>query len=110
LGVVSAGCAGWTVGVCDLVFAVRVVNPADDPRGPLDVARRFGDEALMRTMLAGPAGQQAQIATLLVRDGDRVLELTFRSLVPEPGSPEESRLHAAMAAFVDLAPAKFTSS
>ncbi|MFF3641335.1 hypothetical protein [Streptomyces sp. NPDC002564] len=107
---VYARCAAWTVRVGDQEFPVRVVNPADDPSGPLDVERRFGDEALMRTMLAGPAGQQARIATLLVRDGDRVLELTFRSLVPEPGSPEESRLHAAMAAFLDLAPAKFTSS
>lgn len=61
----------------------------------------------MRTMLAGPVGQRAQITTLLVRDGGRVLELTFRSLVAELDSPETSLLHIAMSRFLELAPAKF---
>ncbi|MGW6054257.1 hypothetical protein [Streptomyces sp. NPDC055189] len=104
---VYAQCTAWTVSVGDQDFPVEVVDPAGDPSKPLDVERRFGDEALMRTMLAGPPGQQAQIATLLVRDGERVLELTFRSVVSEPGSPETARLRGAMSKFLDLAPAKF---
>ncbi|MEU2503551.1 hypothetical protein ABZ621_02455 [Streptomyces sp. NPDC007863] len=51
--------------------------------------------------------QQARITTLLVRDGDRALELTFRSLAAEPGGPEAARLATAMSAFLALAPAKF---
>ncbi|MEU6121640.1 hypothetical protein, partial [Streptomyces sp. NPDC047123] len=33
---VYARCAAWTVRVGDQEFPVRVVNPADDPSGPLD--------------------------------------------------------------------------
>ena len=58
-------------------------------------------------MLAGPEGQQARITTLLVRDGDRALELTFRSLASEPGSPEAAGPATAMSTFLALAPAKF---
>ncbi|MGW8762483.1 hypothetical protein ACWGN5_08295 [Streptomyces sp. NPDC055815] len=104
---VYAQCTAWTISIGDQEISVQVVDPADDPGKPLQVEQRFGDEALMRTMLAGPAGQQAQITTLLVRDGDRVLELTFRSLAAEPGSPETTRLDIAMAKFLELAPAKF---
>ncbi|MER7000515.1 hypothetical protein [Streptomyces sp. NPDC000410] len=104
---VYAQCAAWTISIGDQEISVEVVKPADDPSKPLQVEQRFGDEALMRTMLAGPVGQQAQITTLLVRGGDRVLELTFRSLAAEPGSPEATRLDIAMSKFLELAPAKF---
>lgn len=86
-----------------------MVDPADDPSEPLKVEQRFGDDALMRTMLAGPVGQQARITTLLVRDGDRALELTFRGLAAEPGGSEAARLITAMSKFLELAPAKFLS-
>ncbi|MFE5881555.1 hypothetical protein [Streptomyces hydrogenans] len=102
-----AQCAAWTISIGDQEIAVQVAEPADDPSKPLQVEQRFGDEALMRTMLAGPVGQQAQITTLLVRDGDRALELTFRSLAAEPGSPEATRLDIAISNFLELAPAKF---
>ncbi|MGW8763672.1 hypothetical protein ACWGN5_14335 [Streptomyces sp. NPDC055815] len=104
---VYAQCAAWTISIGDQEIPVQVVEPADDPSKPLQVEQRFGDEALMRTMLAGPAGQQAQITTLLIRDGNRVLELTFRSLAAEPGSPEASQLDATMSRFLELAPVKF---
>ena len=104
---VYAQCAAWTISLGDQEITVEVVEPADDPSKPLDVEQRFGDEALMRTMLAGPAGQQAQITTLLVRDGDRALELTFRSLAADANSPETTRLNTAMAKFLQVAPAKF---
>ncbi|MFF5011735.1 hypothetical protein [Streptomyces sp. NPDC001165] len=104
---VYAQCAAWTISIGDQEITVEVVEPADDPNKPLEVERRFGDEALMRTMLAGPVRQQAQITTLLVRDGDRVLELTFRSLAADAGSPETTRLNTAMSKFLELAPAKF---
>ncbi len=104
---VYAECVAWTMDIGDEEIAVQVVDPADDPSRPLQVEQRFGDEALMRTMLAGPVGQQAQITTLLVRDGDRALELTFRSLAGEPGGPEAERLATAMSHFLELAPAKF---
>ncbi len=68
---------------------------------------RFGDEALTRTVLAGPVGQQARITTLLVRDGDRAPELTFRSLATEPEDPSAARLGASVTKFLDLARAKF---
>lgn len=104
---VYARCAAWTMSIGDQDITVRLVDPADDPSEPLAVEPTFGDEALMRTMLAGPVGQQARITTLLVRDGDRALELTFRSLAAEPGGPEAARLATAMSAFLALAPAKF---
>ncbi|MFG2334872.1 hypothetical protein ACGFMM_35445 [Streptomyces sp. NPDC048604] len=104
---VYALCAAWTISFGDQEIPVQVVDPADDPSKPLQVEQRFGDEALMRTMLAGPVGQQARITTLLVRDGDRALELTFRSLATEPGTPEATRLDLAMSKFLELAPAKF---
>ncbi|MEU2390443.1 hypothetical protein [Streptomyces sp. NPDC007369] len=104
---VYAECAAWTMSIGDQEITVQVVDPADDPSEPLKVEQRFGDEALMRTMLAGPVGQQGQITTLLVRQGDRALELTFRSLAGEPGSPEAARLATATSKFLDLAPAKF---
>ncbi|MFJ4778045.1 hypothetical protein [Streptomyces sp. NPDC088762] len=104
---VYARCAAWTMSIGDQEIPVQVVDPAGDPSEPLKVERKFGDEALMRTMLAGPVGQQAQITTLLVRDGDRALELTFRSLAGEPGGPEAARLATAMSKFLALAPAKF---
>ncbi|MFB6829900.1 hypothetical protein [Streptomyces hydrogenans] len=104
---VYAQCTAWTISIGDQEIPVEVVKPADDSCQPLQVEQRFGDEALMRTMLAGPVGQQAQITTLLVRGGDRVLELTFRSLTAEPGSPEATRLGSAMSKFLELAPAKF---
>ncbi|MEV8320149.1 hypothetical protein AB0Q95_38970 [Streptomyces sp. NPDC059900] len=104
---VYAQCPAWTVSAGDQEIPLQVVDPADDPSKPLEVEQRFGDEALMRTMLAGSPGQQARIATLLVRDGDRVLELTFRSLETEPGSTAATQLHTAMGKFLDLAPAKF---
>ncbi|MFE4639278.1 hypothetical protein ACFRJ1_38660 [Streptomyces sp. NPDC056773] len=100
-------CAAWTISIGDDEIAVQVVDPADDPVKPLQVEQRFGDEALMRTMLAGPPEQQARITTLLVRDGDRVLELTFRSLASLPDSPEAARLDAETSKFLELAPAKF---
>jgi hypothetical protein len=100
-------CAAWTMSIGDEELSVHVVEPADDRSEPLEVERRFGDEALMRTMLAGPVGQQGQITTLLVRDGDRVLELTFRSLAAESGGPEPTRLYGAMPKFLEVAPAKF---
>ncbi|MFD8014497.1 hypothetical protein [Streptomyces sp. NPDC058955] len=104
---VYAECAAWTMSIGDQEITVLVVDPADDASEPLDVEPKFGDEALMRTMLAGPAGQQARITTLLVRDGDRALELTFRSLASEPGGPEAALLATAMSKFLALAPAKF---
>ncbi|MEV7415569.1 hypothetical protein [Streptomyces sp. NPDC089919] len=104
---VYAQCAAWTMSIGDQEITIQVVDPADDPSEPLKVEQRFGDEALMRTMLAGPVGQQAQITTLLVRDGDRALELTFRSLAGEPGGSEAARLATAMSDFLELAPAKF---
>ncbi|MEU0401488.1 hypothetical protein ABZ318_14840 [Streptomyces sp. NPDC006197] len=104
---VYAQCAAWTMNIGDQEITVQVVDPAEDPSEPLKVEQRFGDEALMRTMLAGPVGQQAQITTLLVRDGDRALELTFRSLAGEPGGSEAARLATAMSKFLELAPAKF---
>ncbi|MGV4988457.1 hypothetical protein ACVB8X_35570 [Streptomyces sp. NRAIS4] len=104
---VYAQCAAWTINISDQEITVEVVEPAADPHKPLEVEGRFGDEALMRTMLAGPVGQQAQITTLLVRDGDRSLELTFRSLAADAGSPETTRLNTAMSKFLELAPAKF---
>lgn len=104
---VYAQCAAWTMSIGDQEITVEVVDPAADPSEPLTVEQRFGDEALMRTMVAGPAGQQARITTLLVRHGDRALELTFRSLASEPGSPEAARLATAMSKFLELAPAKF---
>ncbi|MFJ9574792.1 hypothetical protein ACIRQF_00185 [Streptomyces sp. NPDC101191] len=104
---VYSQCAAWTMSIGDQEITVEVVDPADDPSEPLKVEQRFGDEALMRTMLAGPVGQQAQITTLLVRDGERALELTFRSLAAEPGSPEAAQLAAARSKFLELAPAKF---
>ncbi|MFJ6049625.1 hypothetical protein [Streptomyces sp. NPDC092307] len=104
---VYAQCAAWTMSIGDQEITIQVVDPADDPSEPLKVEQRFGDEALMRTMLAGPVGQQAQITTLLVRDGDRALELTFRSLAGEPGGSEAARLATAMSKFLELAPAKF---
>ncbi|MCP3758283.1 hypothetical protein [Streptomyces sp. TBY4] len=100
-------CAAWTISIGEDEIAVQVVDPADDPVKPLQVEQRFGDEALMRTMLAGPPEQQARITTLLVRDGDRVLELTFRSLAAPPDSPEAARLDAGTSKFLELAPAKF---
>ncbi|MEU6668083.1 hypothetical protein [Streptomyces sp. NPDC046727] len=104
---VYAQCAAWTISLGDQEITVEVVEPADDPSKPLEVEQRFGDEALMRTMLAGPVGQQAQITTLLVRDGDRALELTFRSLAADANSPETTRLYTAMSKFLQVAPAKF---
>ncbi|MFD0380205.1 hypothetical protein [Streptomyces sp. NPDC127112] len=104
---VYAECAAWTMSIGDQEITVAVVDPAGDPGEPLKVEQRFGDEALMRTMLAGPAGQQARITTLLVRDGDRALELTFRSMAGAPDGPEAARLATAMSKFLDLAPAKF---
>jgi len=104
---VYAECAAWTMSIGDQELSIQVMEPADDPSEPLQMERRFGDEALMRTMLAGPAGQQAQITTLLVRDGDRVLELTFRSLAAESGGPEPAMLYGAMSKFLEVAPAKF---
>ncbi|MFI8320579.1 hypothetical protein [Streptomyces sp. NPDC085529] len=104
---VYAACASWTMSIGGQEIAVRLVDPAEDPSEPLDVEAKFGDEALMRTMLAGPEGQQARITTLLVRDGDRALELTFRSLASEPGSPEAAGRATAMSTFLALAPAKF---
>ncbi|GAA3005179.1 hypothetical protein GCM10020229_16320 [Kitasatospora albolonga] len=53
---------------------------------------------------------QARITTLLVRDGDRALELTFRSLVTETGDPTEALLGTAVQRFLALAPAKFLGS
>ncbi|MFD0267842.1 hypothetical protein ACFVGY_14845 [Streptomyces sp. NPDC127106] len=104
---VYAECAAWAMHIGDQEITVEVVDPAGDPSEPLKVEQRFGDEALMRTMLAGPAGQQAQITTLLVRHGDRALELTFRSLAAEPGGPEAARIASAVSKFLELAPAKF---
>ena len=100
-------CASWTMTFGDQEFTVQVVDPAVDPSQPLRWEQQFGEEALMRTMLAGPVGEQGQITTLLVREGDRALELTFRSLAAEPGSPEAVRLDAAMSKFLALAPTKF---
>ncbi|MGW2398155.1 hypothetical protein ACWCYY_16565 [Kitasatospora sp. NPDC001664] len=102
-------CTGWTMSFGDQEFAVRLVAPEADPCEPLSVEQRFGDEALMRTMLAGDA-PQARITTLLVRDGDRALELTFRSLVTETGDPTEALLGTAVERFLALAPAKFLGS
>ncbi|MFI5530213.1 hypothetical protein ACIA8O_16870 [Kitasatospora sp. NPDC051853] len=104
---VYSECAAWTMSIGDQEITVEVVDPAADSSEPLKVEQRFGDEALMRTMLAGPVGQQGRITTLLVRDGDRALELTFRSMAAEPGSPEAERLAGAMAKFLELAPVKF---
>ncbi|MFD4153738.1 hypothetical protein ACFWR4_13465 [Streptomyces hydrogenans] len=104
---VYARCTAWTITIGDQEIPVEVMGPADDPSRPLQVEQRFGDQALMRTMLAGPVGQQAQITTLLVRQGDRALELTFRGSAADPGSPEATRLGSAMAKFLELAPAKF---
>lgn len=100
-------CAAWTMSLGDEEITIEVVDPAGDPAEPLEVERRFGDEALMRTMLAGPAGQRARITTLLVRDGDRALELTFRSVEGDPAGPGAARLAAATSRFLALAPAKF---
>ncbi|MGE7386907.1 hypothetical protein ACQKM2_15635 [Streptomyces sp. NPDC004126] len=100
-------CASWTMSIGDDEITVQVVDPADDPGEPLKVEQRFGDEALMRTMLAGSPGQQARITTLLVRHGDRALELTFRSLAGDPEGPEAARLADGTSKFLDLAPAKF---
>ncbi|MFE2164570.1 hypothetical protein ACFXB3_05795 [Streptomyces sp. NPDC059447] len=44
---------------------------------------------------------------ILVRHGDRALELTFRSLASEPGGSEAARLATAMSKFLAPAPAKF---
>ncbi|GLX19784.1 hypothetical protein [Streptomyces lavendulae] len=107
---VYAECASWTMSIGDDEITVRVVDPADDPGEPLKVEQRFGnegDEALMRTMLAGSPGQQARITTLLVRQGDRALELTFRSLAGDPDGPEAARLATETSKFLELAPAKF---
>lgn len=104
---VYAECAAWTMSIGDEEITVQVVDPAGDPVEPLKVEQRFGDEALMRTVLAGPAGQQARITTLLVRHGDRALELTFRSLAGDPDGPEAARLAAETSRFLELAPAKF---
>ncbi|WP_331728226.1 hypothetical protein [Streptomyces sp. NBC_00158] len=107
---VYAECASWTMSLGDEEITVQVVDPAADPGEPLKVEQRFGDradEALMRTMLAGPAGQRAQITTLLVRHGDRALELTFRSLAGDPDGPEAARLATGTSKFLELAPAKF---
>ncbi|MER7950634.1 hypothetical protein ABTY59_24915 [Streptomyces sp. NPDC096079] len=104
---VYAECAAWTISLGDQEIPVQVTEPADDPSKPLDLEQQFGDEALMRTMIAGTVGEQARITTLLVRDGGRVLELTFRSLAAEPGSPEAAPLAVAMARFLELAPARF---
>ncbi|MGE7388178.1 hypothetical protein ACQKM2_22175 [Streptomyces sp. NPDC004126] len=100
-------CASWTMSIGDDEITVQVVDPADGPGEPLKVEQRFGDEALMRTMLAGSPGQQARITTLLVRHGDRALELTFRSLAGDSDSPEAARLAPSVSAFLNLAPAKF---
>ncbi|MFJ5551174.1 hypothetical protein [Streptomyces sp. NPDC093225] len=100
-------CASWTMSIGDQEIGVQVVDPAGDRSEPLKVEQSFGDEALMRTMLAGPAGQQGQITTLLVRSGARALELTFRSLAGPPGGPEAPGLPTARAKFIQLAPAKF---
>ncbi|MFJ3876778.1 hypothetical protein ACIPW5_04895 [Streptomyces sp. NPDC090077] len=100
-------CASWTMSIGDEEITIQVVDPADDPGEPLKVEQRFGDEALMRTMLAGAPGQQARITTLLVRHGDRALELTFRSLAGDPDGPEAAALATGMSKFLDLAPAKF---
>ncbi|WP_435972232.1 hypothetical protein [Streptomyces sp. Qhu_M48] len=100
-------CSAWTMSVGGEEITVGLLDPADDPSEPLKVERKFGDEALMRTMLAGAAGQQARITTLLVRDGDRALELTFRSLAGDPDGPEEARLATVMSKFLALAPARF---
>ncbi|MCB5168842.1 hypothetical protein LG634_28985 [Streptomyces bambusae] len=104
---VYAECTSWTMSIGDEEITVGVVDPADDPSEPLKVEQKFGDEALMRTMLAGVPGQQAQITTLLVRQGDRALELTFRSLAGDPDGPEAARLAAERSKFLELAPAKF---
>ncbi|MFD7554478.1 hypothetical protein ACFV9E_08045 [Streptomyces sp. NPDC059835] len=104
---VYAQCAAWTMNIGDQEFTVQVVDPVADPSEPLKVEQRFGDESVMRTMLAGPLGEQARITTLLVRHGDRALELTFRSLASEPGGPEAARLATAMSKFLALAPARF---
>ncbi|AQT70417.1 hypothetical protein [Streptomyces sp. fd1-xmd] len=100
-------CASWTIDIGDERIPVEVVDPAGDPAEPLKVEQRFGDEALMRTMLAGAPGQQAQITTLLVRHGDRALELTFRSLAGDPDGSEAARLAAERSKFLELAPSKF---
>ncbi|RSS53692.1 hypothetical protein EF912_17515 [Streptomyces sp. WAC07061] len=109
---VYAECASWTMSIGDDEITVQVVAPAEDPGEPLKVEQRFGNEgggaeALMRTMLAGSPGQQARITTLLVRDGDRALELTFRSLAGDPDGPEAAGLADGTSKFLDLAPAKF---
>ncbi|MFE1556098.1 hypothetical protein ACFW6V_14110 [Streptomyces sp. NPDC058734] len=106
-------CASWTMSIGDDEITVQVVDPAGDPSEPLKVEQRFGNEgdggyeALMRTMLAGSPGQQARITTLLVRHGDRALELTFRSLAGDPDGPEAARLAAETSKFLALAPSKF---
>lgn len=100
-------CAAWTMSIGGEEITVQVVDPAGDPGEPLKVEQRFGDEALMRTMLAGSEGQQARITTLLVRHGDRALELTFRSLAGDPDGPEAARLAIETSKFLELAPAKF---
>ncbi|MEU3911615.1 hypothetical protein [Streptomyces sp. NPDC029721] len=77
---------------------VEAGDAAGDMGEPLKVERRFGDEASRRTTPAGPAGQQARITTLLVRDGDWP-SAAWRAppTVPRrPGSPPRC-----------LAPAKF---
>ncbi|MFI6499451.1 hypothetical protein [Nonomuraea typhae] len=104
---IYAQCDSWTIDIGGEEIVIQVVDPADDPIEPLRIEQKFADGALMRTMLAGPDGQLGQISTLLVRDGDRVLELTFRSGTVAPGSPEAARLRAVMTAFLELAPAKF---
>ncbi|MER7950349.1 hypothetical protein ABTY59_23475 [Streptomyces sp. NPDC096079] len=104
---VYAECDAWTMDISGQKITVQVLDPAGDPSEPLAVEPRYGDEALMRTMLAGPAGQQARITTLLVREGDRALELTFRTLVDESAGPEDVRLATVTAGFLELAPAKF---
>ncbi|MFF2196738.1 hypothetical protein [Streptomyces sp. NPDC058157] len=98
---VYAQCAAWTMSIGGQDINVRVVDPAADPE------RGSGDEALLRTMLAGPPGRQVRITTLLVRDGDRALELTFRTLATAPDTPEATRLATATTKFLALAPAKF---
>ncbi|MGY0466472.1 hypothetical protein ACW14Y_40330 [Kitasatospora sp. cg17-2] len=104
---VYAECPAWTMSIEGQEFTVQVVDPTEDACRPLEAEQRFGDEALMRTMLAGPVGQQARITTLLVRDGDRALELTFRSLATESDDPAAALLGTAVPRFLELAPARF---
>ncbi|WKV75424.1 hypothetical protein AW27_030240 [Streptomyces sp. PCS3-D2] len=104
---VYAQCHEWTMSIGDQELPVQVTDPAGDPRKPLKVEDGLGDEALMRTMLAGPVGQRGRITTLLVRDGARALELTFRSLAGDPEGPEDPQIALAVSRLLELAPAKF---